>query len=210
LIAGVMPFLPLHKLIPEHVNPLKVCGIDEVGRGPWAGPLVACALMFRKDIRLHKLKDSKHLTEDRRNNFFRILEKKSWYGIGVVEVTEIDKMGLIKATNLAFVRALEQMKQRPEFLVIDGRDRLNLPYPFKTIIKGDEKVKIIACASIMAKVFRDRLMEKLSKKYPKYGFESHKGYGTREHQRALNKHGACAIHRKSFAPVHKLLQMKIV
>ncbi len=207
-----MAFLPLKKLIPEHVEEHLVCGLDEVGRGPWAGPIVACALMFPHELKLPHLKDSKHLSEAQRNEFYGLLEKKSAYGIGMAEVGEIDALGLIKANNLAFVRALEQLADRghvPEFILVDGRDRMTLPRPWKTLIKGDEKVKIIACASIMAKVVRDRIMNELGRKYPEYGFESHKGYGTREHQDALRKHGACTIHRKSFAPVHNLLQMTI-
>lgn len=207
-----MAFLPLKKLIPEHVEEHLVCGLDEVGRGPWAGPIVACALMFPVDLKLPHLKDSKHLTEARRNEFYDLLDRKAAYGIGMAEVGEIDALGLIKANNLAFKRAIAQLAEKghiPKFILVDGRDRLTLPHPWKTLIKGDEKVKIIACASIMAKVVRDGIMNELAQKHPDYGFESHKGYGTREHQEALRKHGACEIHRKSFAPVHRLLQMTI-
>lgn len=207
-----MTFLPIKKLIPEGTDEQLVCGLDEVGRGPWAGPIVACALMFPRGLRLAKLKDSKHLSEERRNEFFAYLDKNAAYGIGRAEVEEIDKLGLIKANNVAFSRAIEALAQKghvPGFILVDGRDRLNLPHPWKTFIKGDEKVKLIACASIMAKVVRDRIMDDLGKKYPEYGFESHKGYGTQEHQRALKKFGACEIHRKSFAPVHNLLQLAI-
>lgn len=207
-----MAFWALKKLIPEGTDEQLVCGLDEVGRGPWAGPIVACALMFPRALKLEKLADSKHLTEERREEFFEYLDKNAAYGIGMAEVEEIDKLGLIKANNTAFNRAIEQLAQKghvPKFILVDGRDRLNLPHPWKTFIKGDEKIKIIACASIMAKVIRDRIMDDLGKKYPEYGFGSHKGYGTQEHQQALKKYGACEIHRKSFAPIHQLLQTSI-
>lgn len=214
-----MPFTPIQKLIPEGTPEHLVCGIDEVGRGPWAGPIVACAFMFpvnedgtMKKLNLAHLKDSKHLTEAQRCEFYGLFEQKAYFGIGKAGVEEIDRLGLLKANNLAFQRALDELKIKghvPQFLLVDGRDRLSLPHPWKTIVKGDEKVKIIACASIMAKVVRDRLMDELGKQYPQYGFESHKGYGTREHQAALAEHGASPVHRKSFAPVHQLLQLTI-
>jgi ribonuclease HII len=207
-----MPFIPLHKIVPEGTDELLVCGIDEVGRGPWAGPVVACAFMFLKELKLPGLKDSKKLTEIKRNEFYKIFSKKAAWGIGIAEAGEIDRLGLLRANNLAFKRALEQLAgfgHVPQYLVVDGRDRLDLPHPWKGFIKGDEKIRLIACASIMAKVVRDGIMDDLGKKYPKYGFESHKGYGTQEHQRALKKHGACPVHRKSFAPIHRLLQMTI-
>lgn len=207
-----MAFVPLKKLIPDGVEEIQVCGLDEVGRGPWAGPIVACALMFTRKLRLGGLKDSKHLTKTQREEFYELLDANAAYGIGMAGVDEIDRMGLLKANNLAFKRAIEQLASHghvPGFILVDGRDRMNLPHPWKTLIKGDEKVKIIACASIMAKVVRDRIMEELAVQYPKYGFESHKGYGTKEHQEALRTYGASPVHRKSFAPVHDLLQMTI-
>lgn len=200
-----MAFRNLHSFIPKTIDPNVVCGIDEVGRGPWAGPLVACALMFTRNFQLKGLKDSKQLTHEKRELFYHIIQQNSDYGIGIVEVEEIDRLGLIKATNLAFVRALQGLQLKPEFLVVDGRDKLTLPHPFCTVIKGDEKLKVIACASIMAKVTRDRMMASLAKKYPHYGFEDHKGYGTQRHQKALKKHGVCVLHRKSFLPIKQFL-----
>jgi ribonuclease HII len=207
-----MAFLALKKLVPEGIGEDEVCGLDEVGRGPWAGPIVACAMMLPSALRLPGLKDSKHLTAERREEFFKVLEQKAAYGTGMASVEEIDRMGLLKANNLAFTRALEQLAERgrvPKFVLVDGRDRMTLPHPWKTLIKGDEKVKLIACASIMAKVIRDRIMEDLAAAYPEYGFDDHKGYGTKSHQEALKTHGASPVHRKSFAPVHNLLQMTI-
>ena len=202
-----MAFLSLKKFVPAHCK--VVCGIDEVGRGPWAGPLVACALVLKKNIAIKGLKDSKQLMPERREEIFKILQRSAHYGLGIVEVEEIDAFGLIKATNLAFIRALENLPTRPDFLLVDGRDKLNLPHPFITIIKGDEKLKPIACASIIAKVTRDRMMLDLHKKYPQYAFDEHKGYGTRKHQHALRNHGICPLHRKSFKPVQAIISPAI-
>lgn len=221
-----MPFQPYSKFLPEGVQAdfTEVCGIDEVGRGCWAGPLVACALMFNQDIKIKDLKDSKQLTKEKREEVFEILsraqsEQKVFFGVGISEVCEVDDLGVIKANNLAFVRALEEMRKAgadaqgpqrnfsaPKFLLVDGRDKLILPYPFATVIKGDEKIKMIACASIIAKVTRDRMMCELAKKYPEYGFELHKGYGTERHQQAINEHGITAIHRRHYKPVYMTFQ----
>ncbi len=199
-----MVFLPLKKFIGAEVK--AVCGLDEVGRGPWAGPLVACALMLKKDIRFKGLKDSKKMSARKREQIFKILQKNAVYGLGKATVGEIDSYGLTRATNMAFNRALKEYSAKkgsikPEILLVDGRDRLKLPITHKTIIKGDEKLKIIACASIVAKVTRDAMMRKLALKWLHYGFERHKGYGTARHQAALEKYGPCPLHRKSFAPV---------
>ena len=205
-----MVFLQLKKFIDAAVTGKVICGLDEVGRGPWAGPLVACALVLKKDLRFKGLKDSKKMTGPAREKIFKMLGKRADWGIGVASVAEIDKLGLIKATNLAFNRALSEMagkkgSVRPDFLVVDGRDRLELPIPHKTVIKGDEKIKIIACASIVAKVVRDRMMREMGLKWPGYGFEKHKGYGTALHLEALKKHGPCELHRRSFRPVKEIL-----
>ncbi len=204
-----MGFLPIKKFLDQSSRHYKVfCGIDEVGRGPWAGPLVACALILKKDVPIPGCADSKMLTAAQREKLFKKLQTLAVYGVGIVTVEEVDNLGLIAATNKAFVRALKDLADKPdaitpEFLLVDGRDKLQLPHPFKTVIKGDSKIKIIACASIIAKVTRDRMMVDLAKKYPHYAFEDHKGYGTKRHQQALHLHGPCAIHRKSFEPIKK-------
>ena len=203
-----MVFLPLKKFVGDTRR--TICGLDEVGRGPWAGPLVACALILNKDIRFKGLKDSKKMPAPSREKIFKVLQKKAFYGLGVVSVEEVDSLGITKANNLAFNRALHDLTTKkgsikPEYLVIDGRDRLDLPYPHKTIIKGDEKVKIIACASIVAKVTRDGMMRNLAVRWPQYGFERHKGYGTAGHMRALAKYGPCPLHRRSFSPVKEMV-----
>lgn len=204
-----MVFLSPYKFADRRFKVL--CGIDEVGRGPWAGPIVASAVILEDDLRFKGLKDSKKLTAKARAEAFELLKKNGFFGIGIVDSKEVDKLGLIKATNTAFVRALEDLLQKkgcppPDFLLVDGRDRLKLPYPHKTIIKGDEKIKLIACASIIAKVTRDKIMDEYGAKFPAYGFDEHKGYGTKRHQQALKEHGLCEIHRQSFGPVHQLKQ----
>ncbi len=190
-----------------------IYGLDEAGRGPWAGPVVACALMFKSPGGVHGCNDSKALTGDERERLFLKLQDSAYYGIGMATHDDIDRMGLRKATNLAFSRALEELKTKgapePDFLLIDGRDRWQFPYPFKTIIKGDSKVRIISAASIMAKVSRDRLMCEYAVKYPDYGFEEHKGYGTDMHQKAIAKNGLCEIHRKSYKPVAALFKAEL-
>jgi ribonuclease HII len=210
-----MAFIPLNKFVDQKIcaDFSSIYGIDEVGRGPWAGPVVACAVSFREKGRIHGIDDSKKLTAAQRESLYEKLIVISHYGVGVVDNELVDKLGLREATNLAFIRALEDLKSKaapaPKFLLVDGRDRLKLPYPFKTIIKGDSKVKIIAAASIIAKVVRDRLMCDLARDYPEYGFEIHKGYGTGLHQKNIEKHGLCNIHRKSFKPIADLFQTSI-
>lgn len=206
-----MAFLSLKKTVQVDDSHLAICGMDEAGRGPWAGPVVACALMFKRDFLIKGLKNSKELTAEKREEIHEKLKEKTWIGVGVADHHEIDKFGLMKATNMAFKRALEElMKQgsatKPDLLIIDGRDKFHLPIPYKSVIKGDEKLKIIACASIIAKVARDRIMKKEAKNYPQYGFEHHMGYGTKRHQKALKEHGVCEIHRKSYAPIVRLTQ----
>ena len=187
------------------------CGLDEAGRGPWAGPVVACALVFKnKNLRLPGVKDSKKLSAQKREELYQKIARAAHFGIGRAEAAEIDKFGLLKTTKLAYERALEELveqmekgeqKNYPLFLLIDGRDKFNLPHPAVSVIKGDEKVKIIACASIMAKVERDRIMREMAGIYPGYGFELHKGYGTALHQKALAERGICREHRKTYRPI---------
>lgn len=186
-----------------------ICGLDEVGRGCWAGPLFTCALVLKKDIRHKLLRDSKLLNPAQREKMYKFLMPRAYIGIGIAEVEEIDTLGLTQATNLAFQRALDQLTTLyphiiPHYLLIDGKDKLNFSFPFRTVIDGDEKIKEIASAAIMAKVTRDRYMIKLSQQYPEYGFEYHKGYGTLRHQQALRTHGLTDIHRKRFKPVQAL------
>lgn len=176
---------------------MLIAGIDEAGRGPWAGPLVAAVCYLPKNCKLKGLNDSKKLTEHSRDRLFALIIKKADYGIGIASAREVEK-GMVKALNLAIERALLGLKTEPDLLLIDGKDKFKLKYPYKTIVRGDQKERAIMAASVLAKVTRDRIMEDLSKKYPLYGFESHKGYGTRSHRKIIEKHGICEIHRRNF------------
>lgn len=203
-----MAFLSLKKILDVE-DDMAICGMDEAGRGPWAGPVVACALMFKRTFLIKGLRNSKDLTLEKREEIYEKLKERAWFGVGIAEHTEVDQFGLSKATNMAFSRAVEALLaqrevSKPKLLVIDGRDKFTLPLPYKSVIKGDEKLKIVACASIIAKVERDRIMKEYAQKYPQYGFERHVGYGTKRHQQALKEHGVCDIHRKSFAPVARI------
>ena len=179
----------------------NIAGLDEAGRGPWAGPVVAAAVILPKKRKFPGLKNSKLLSGQKREEFFDLLQKKAICGWGIVSAKKIDEKGLIYATELAFKKAIKKLSNKPDFLLVDGRDKFKFKAPFESIVRGDEKIRSIAAASIVAKVVRDRIMLAEAKKYEKYGFERHKGYGTREHQKALRKHGICPIHRKSYEPV---------
>jgi ribonuclease HII len=180
-----------------------VVGLDEVGRGPLAGPVVAAAIFIKPNSKflLKGINDSKKLSEKQREKFYKILTKRQdiKWGIGIISEKVIDKINILEATKLAMQEAIKDLK--PDFLLIDGNLKINCATPQKSIIKGDQKVFSISAASIIAKVTRDRMMEKMHKKYPDYGFNKHKGYGTRAHFANLEKFGPCAIHRKSFYPV---------
>ena len=187
----------------------KITGLDEAGRGPLAGPVVASAVtinrktFLRKRSVLQNIKDSKKLSAKKREEFYKILTKHlaiEW-GIGKVSEKVIDKINILEATKLAMERAVQKLKIKPDFLILDGKMALDLNIHQKSIIKADEKVFSCSAASIIAKVTRDRIMRREHKKYPCYGFDKHKGYPTKLHRKMLKKHGPCKIHRKSFAPV---------
>ena len=186
----------------------RVAGLDEAGRGPLAGPVVACAVItdFRRfgpalaGSNLKNIKDSKKLSPKRREEFYKILTRHpaiKW-GVGRVSEKVIDEINILEATKLAMKKAVEKLKKKPDFLILDGKMKLDLPTAQKSIVKGDEKVFSCAAASIIAKVYRDRVMRKYHKKYRLYGFGKHKGYPTKYHYRMIRKHGPCQIHRKSF------------
>ncbi len=200
----------------------RVVGLDEAGRGPLAGPVVAAAVMARifnfqfsifnkfSMIQFSNIKDSKKLSAKKREEFYKIIIKHpdiKW-GLGKVSEKIIDKINIKNAAELAMWRALKKLKLKPDFLIIDGNNIKNLKlktYNLKLIVKGDEKVFSCSLASILAKVCRDRLMERQDEKYPQYGFDVHKGYPTKFHKKMLRKYGPCEIHRKSFRPVKLLL-----
>jgi len=184
----------------------KIAGLDEAGRGPLAGPVVAAAVVLKnkgKDIQKAAVKDSKQLSFKKREELYRVIVKSrdvEW-AIGVVYEKVIDKINIKNASELAMEKAVMKLKVRPEFLLIDGsnvKNRKLTGMKHKLIVKGDSKVFSCAAASILAKVKRDRIMLKLHKKYPRYRFDLHKGYPTKLHYKMIRKHGPCKIHRKSF------------
>lgn len=194
----------------------RLAGIDEAGRGPLAGPVVAAAVVFDPafiqtalETTFSGLTDSKALTEARRENFFAALNQSEQVsiGIGIVDPDEIDRINILKATHKAMAMAAAQVD--PQFVLVDGLPVKGLPFGSKAIVKGDALSISISAASVVAKVVRDRIMVELDGKYPDYGFAEHKGYGTKRHLEALKKHGPTPIHRKTFRPVAELNQLDL-
>ena len=176
-----------------------ICGVDEAGRGPLAGPVCAAAVILPPHLEIPGLTDSKKLTDKKRRELFPIIQEKAIaYGIGLASEQEIDEMNILQATFLAMQRALDQLSVKPDLALIDGNREKNFGIPVKAVIKGDSLSLNIAAASILAKVTRDDLMVQLASDYPEYGFEIHKGYGTKAHYAALTEHGASPVHRKTF------------
>jgi ribonuclease HII len=180
------------------------CGIDEAGRGPWAGPVVAAAVILDPRRIPEGLNDSKKLTAARRDALFVLIMAQADVGIGTATVAEIDTVNILQANHLAMARAVEALKSKPTLALVDGNRAPPLSIRVQTIVKGDSKSLSIAAASIIAKVTRDRMMAELDVAFPGYGFAKHKGYGTAEHAAALQRLGPCGVHRKSFAPIAKL------
>lgn len=182
-----------------------IAGVDEAGRGPLAGPVVAAAVILDPKNPIQGLTDSKKLSEKKREKLYdEILNKALAYAIGSADVCEIDNINILQATLLAMKRAVEGLPTKPTLVWIDGNCAPQISYPTKTIIGGDLLEPVISAASIIAKVTRDRIMLDYDEKYPQYGFSGHKGYGTALHLDALQKFGASPIHRRSFAPVRKV------
>lgn len=191
------------ELLSRGIN--QVAGVDEVGRGPLAGPVVAAAVILPHGIVINKLNDSKRLTPSLRSALSIKIKKTalSW-SVGLASVEEIVELNIHHASMLAMRRAVEGLDKQPEFVLADGFSIAGIGFPQKGIIGGDGKSASIAAASIIAKVTRDDLMEQIHLLYPQYGFNSHKGYGTKEHLDALRRFGPCRLHRKGFAPVKAL------
>ena len=176
-----------------------VCGVDEAGRGPLAGPVCAAAVILPRDLRIEGLNDSKKLTDKKRRALYDIITANAAaYGIAFADEKEIDEINILQATFRAMARAMEQLTIRPQLALIDGNRAADFGLPVQTIVGGDGLSASIAAASILAKVTRDRLMEQYAEAYPQYGFEVHKGYGTKRHYAALTEYGPCPIHRMSF------------
>lgn len=181
-------------------NGVKViCGVDEAGRGPLAGPVCAAAVILPSGLEIPGLTDSKKLTDKKRRELFPIIKEQAIaYGVGLASHEEVDEINILQATYLAMERALAQLTVRPDIALIDGNRAKDFGLPVRTVVKGDSLSMNIAAASILAKVTRDDLMLEMAKEYPEYSFEVHKGYGTKAHYEALRQHGASPIHRKTF------------
>lgn len=176
-----------------------ICGVDEAGRGPLAGPVCAAAVILPKNLNIPGLDDSKKLSDKRRRELFPIIQEQALaYGIAFADEKEIDEINILQATFLAMKRAMDQLSIRPQLALIDGNRETDFGLPVKTVIHGDSLSANIAAASVLAKVTRDDLMIRMAEEFPVYGFEVHKGYGTKAHYQALLEHGPCAIHRMTF------------
>lgn len=176
-----------------------ICGVDEAGRGPLAGPVCAAAVILPPHLEITGLNDSKKLTDKRRRELFPvIIDNALAYGIGFADHTEVDEINILQATYLAMERALSQLAVKPDIALIDGNRAKDFGLPVQTVVKGDSLSANIAAASVLAKVTRDDVMLKMAEHYPEYGFEVHKGYGTKAHYEAIAQHGPCAIHRMTF------------
>jgi ribonuclease HII len=183
-----------------------MAGVDEVGRGPLAGPVVAAAVILDETRTIRGLNDSKLLIAEERERLDREIRKKAiCFSVASASVAEIDTLNILRAALLAMRRAVEGLAQQPQIVLVDGNQRPELQMPVRTVVGGDAKVRAISAASIIAKVYRDRLCMQLHDEHPQYGFDSHKGYSTPEHLSALLEHGACPHHRRSFAPVRDAL-----
>lgn len=185
------------KLYSEGYN--FVCGVDEAGRGPLCGPVVAAAVILPKDEYIEGVNDSKKLTEKKREKLYDdIMMKAVAVSIGISDVDVIEKVNILNATKLAMKQAIEKLSIKPDYVLIDGNQMIDINIKAETVVSGDAKSLSIAAASIIAKVTRDRMLIEFDKKYPEYGFAKHKGYGTKSHIEAIQKYGLTDIHRPSF------------
>lgn len=176
-----------------------ICGIDEAGRGPLCGPVVAAAVILPKDKYIEGVNDSKKLSPKKREKLYDDIKKEAIsVGIGIVDVDIIEEINILNATKLAMIKAIKDLKIKPDYLLIDGNQLIDIDIEKQTVVSGDAKSESIAAASIIAKVTRDRMLVNFDKLYPEYGFAKHKGYGTKMHIEAIKKYGLTPIHRKSF------------
>jgi len=188
----------------------KIAGVDEAGRGPLAGPVVAAACVLAPDLFIEGVRDSKQITPKKRETLFEELinHPQIHYGVGIVDSETIDQINILQATIQAMKEAVTQLQPAADFLLVDG---LELPnFPCLKIIKGDQRSHSIAAASIIAKVTRDRMMEEFDQRWPQYGFKTHKGYGTAKHRQAIEEYGPCPIHRMTFEPVKSFISAQNV
>ena len=176
-----------------------ICGVDEAGRGPLAGPVCAAAVILPPNHNIPGLNDSKKLSDKKRRELYPLIKEQAVaYGIAFASEQEIDDINILQATFLAMQRAIDQLSVKPDFALIDGNREKDFGVPVKTVVHGDSLSASIAAASVLAKVTRDDLMLKLSEQYPQYAFDIHKGYGTKAHYEAISVHGPCPIHRMTF------------
>lgn len=177
-----------------------ICGIDEAGRGPLAGPVVVASVIMPKDSMIEGVNDSKKVSEKKREELYdSIIEEAVSYGVGIIDEKAIDEINILEATKKGLTTSLQELKVKPNLILVDALNKIDtLGIPYKSIIKGDALCYSISCASIIAKVTRDRIMRQWDEVYPMYGFEKHKGYGTASHIQAIKEHGLCPIHRRSF------------
>ena len=184
----------------------KIAGVDEVGRGSLVGPVYAAAVIFKKNFDKSKIKDSKKLSKEKRNILEKYIKKNSIWSIGSASLREIERLNILNASLLAMKRSIKKLKAKPSMTLIDGNKLPHIKgYKLKSVIKGDQKISEISAASIIAKVTRDRLITKMSKKYKKYAWDKNAGYGTKQHLHAIKKFGISKHHRKSFRPIHNIL-----
>ena len=213
-----MPDFALEQSVWEHAIDLLmppcaglIAGVDEAGRGPWAGPVVAAAVIF-PDLKISKylqdnLNDSKKLSASKRRTLFaKLHESGAFIGVGQASVQEIDSLNILQATFLAMKRAISDLPRAPVYALVDGNREPELPCPVKSVVKGDSLSLSIAAASVIAKVTRDNIMADLAKEFPFYGWETNAGYGTAAHEKGLRDYGICVHHRKSFEPIKKIIE----
>ena len=178
---------------------INVCGVDEAGRGPLCGPVVAAAVILPRNEKIEGVNDSKKLSEKKREELFEEINKRAVaLGVGMSDISVIEEVNILNATKLAMKQAIKNLKVNPDYVLIDGNQGIDISIPYETVVSGDAKSESIAAASIIAKVTRDRMLIEYDKKYPEYGFAKHKGYGTKAHIEAIKKYGLTPIHRPSF------------
>ncbi len=186
-----------------------VAGVDEAGRGPLAGPVVAAAVIFRDGVVIEGVRDSKQLSAARRETLAALIrERAAAFALGTAEVAEIDALNILRASLLAMSRAVTALQIAPQRVLVDGNHLPELSCEARAVVGGDRRIAVVSAASILAKVARDAIMAELDRHYPQYGFARHKGYPTQAHREALKQHGPCPVHRRSFAPVRDALRTR--
>ncbi len=186
-----------------------VAGVDEAGRGPLAGPVVAAAVIFRDGVVIEGVRDSKQLSAARRETLAALIrERAAAFALGTAEVAEIDALNILRASLLAMSRAVTALQIAPQRVLVDGNHLPELSCEARAVVGGDRRIAVVSAASILAKVARDAIMAELDRRYPQYGFARHKGYPTQAHREALKQHGPCPVHRRSFAPVRDALRTR--